>query len=236
METISVRDFIDGSARLALQTDPPFAKYTFVEKNKLRFDELQKLRVDFPHLAAKIKIVNSDANAFVQSLCSFDWLSSYRRGVMFLDPYGAQLSWKTLEGIAKTKAIDTWILFPIGTVNRLLNRDGKIMEGRRKRLDALFGETAWFDRFYCRREDTLAFVSDPRYKKVASFEVITKYFLDRLKTCFSAVAPSPRIFRNSANSAIFLLCFAAGNPKGAPIAVRIAQHILGKKQYGLLKD
>lgn len=29
-ETVSLKEFIDGSARLALQTTPPFSKYTFM--------------------------------------------------------------------------------------------------------------------------------------------------------------------------------------------------------------
>lgn len=32
--------------------------------------------------------------------------------------------------------------------------------------------------------------------------------------------------RNSKNVPLYLLCFAAGNPRGGPIAVKIAQDIL----------
>ena len=227
---VSLKDFIDGSARLALQTDPPFAHYTFIESHKKRFDELLKLRDEFPQLAPRIDIINGDANDYVQQLCGRDWLSDYRRAVMFLDPYGTQVSGETIKSIGSTKAIDLWILFPIGTVNRLLNKNGHIKEARRKRLNILFGEESWFDRFYQRRDDKLSFVPeiDVRYTKTATFDVIADYFVNRLQTCFSEVAPNPLFFRNSTNSAIFLLCFAAGNPKGAPIAVRIAEYILGE--------
>ena len=53
-----------------------------------------------------------------------------------------------------------------------------------------------------------------------------RYFNDRLKSIFAAVADEPKVLRNSANSPLYLLCFAAGNPKGAPIALRIASHLL----------
>ena len=36
----------------------------------------------------------------------------------------------------------------------------------------------------------------------------------------------PGVLRNSSNNPLYLLCFAAGNDKGAPIAVKIANHIL----------
>lgn len=150
---------------------------------------------------------------------------------MFLDPYGTQVTWQTIEAIAETKAIDLWILFPIGTVNRLLNRNGHIIPGRKNRLDLMFGEDAWFNTIYKSTENNSLFPGEMsiRYTKTADpFGAITNYFIKRLRSVFSEVADNPLVMRNSTNSAIFLLCFAAGNPNGAPIAVRIAQHILRK--------
>jgi hypothetical protein len=48
----------------------------------------------------------------------------------------------------------------------------------------------------------------------------------RLKTIFAKVAENPLPLRNSTNTPLYLLCFAAGNPKGATTAVKIAQDIL----------
>lgn len=229
-ESVRIKDFIDGSVRLALQTNPSFSKYTFVERHPERFAELGKLVEEFPHLCAMIELINEDANSAVQKLCDADWLSSNRRGVMFLDPYGAQVSWETIEAIAATKAIDLWLLFPLSTVNRLLNRNGRIQTGRKNRLDRLFGQRGWFDEFYAESQDALPFddMREKRYIKRASFDDIKKYFQGRLQSAFAEVAPNPLVLKNSSNSPIFLLCFAAGNPRGAPIAVKIARHILGK--------
>ena len=49
-ETVTRKDFIDGSARVALQTAPPFSKYTFIQKDKLRCKELEKLKSEFTYL------------------------------------------------------------------------------------------------------------------------------------------------------------------------------------------
>jgi hypothetical protein len=62
----------------------------------------------------------------------------------------------------------------------------------------------------------------------ASTETIGRYFNNRLKSIFAAVADEPKVLRNSANSPLYLLCFAAGNSRGAPIALRIANHLLKK--------
>ena len=230
-ETVNLRDFIDGSARKALQTTPPFDKYTFIEKHQKRSKELENLKADFPHLASSINIIRGEANVNIQQLCNANWIGERRRGVMFLDPYGTQVTWESIEAIAATKAIDLWILLPIGTVNRLLNRNGNIIEARKKRLTTMFGEDEWFNRLYHKTEGESLFSNEPLIKltKVNDpFGVIIAYFIERLSKVFAEVASNPLVMKNSTNSPIFLLCFAAGNPKGAPIAVRIAKHILGK--------
>ena len=67
---------------------------------------------------------------------------------MFLDPYGMQVSWETIESVAETKAIDLWILFPIGTINRMLENDGQISSAKQRTLDRFFGEPDWREVFY----------------------------------------------------------------------------------------
>ncbi|MBX3298729.1 MAG: three-Cys-motif partner protein TcmP [Acidobacteria bacterium] len=230
-DSVVVKDFIDGSARLAIQTIPAFSRYTFIEKHSERFQQLSKLRDEFPQLAERIYLINEDANSAVQRLCRIDWLGTNRRAVMFLDPYGAQVSWETIEAIAATRAIDLWVLFPLSTVNRLLNRNGKIQNGRKKRLDLLFGQQDWFDKFYTEAQDRLLFdgKDEARFEKRTSFNEISEYFQERLRSSFAEVAPNPLILKNSHNSPLFLLSFAAGNPRGAPIAVKIARHILGNQ-------
>ena len=229
-ETINLRYFIDGSARLALQVNPPFHKYIFIEKSRKRCKELQNLKNEFPQLADRIEIVNADANDYVQNLCSRDWIKAKSRAVMFVDPYGTQVNWETIEFIAKTQAVDLWILFPIGTINRLLNRNGKIIESRKKKLNKFFGDEKWFEMFFEQsKNESLSFHNESKFVKTTSFEKIARYYNEKLKTIFVGVAPNPLIFTNSTNSPIFVLYFAAGNPKGADIAVRIADNILSKR-------
>jgi hypothetical protein len=50
--------------------------------------------------------------------------------------------------------------------------------------------------------------------------------LERLRAIFAGVAANPKVFYNSRGSPLFQFFFAAGNPKGATIAVRIADHLL----------
>lgn len=131
-------------------------KYIFIERDAERTAELEKLKTEFSELRDDIMITNADANAYLQDLCLHHrW--SKNRAVLFLDPFGMQVSWQTIAAIADTKAIDLWLLFPISAVNRLLTRTGDISSGWRKALDGMFGSPDWYDVFYKTRKFTNIF-------------------------------------------------------------------------------
>jgi three-Cys-motif partner protein len=218
--------FLDGSARIALQVKPGFHKYIFIEKDPNRFAELEKLKEEFPHLAADILLKNTEANSYLQGLCQGpSWRN--HRAVLFLDPFGMQITWDTIQAIAKTQAIDLWLLFPLGVaVNRVLTRSGRISPTWQAKLDAMFGATDWYDAFYQTTARPGLFGEEEMTEKTGNFDSISRYFINRLKTVFAGVADQPLFLYNSRNNPIFMLCFAVGNPKGKDIALRIARHIL----------
>jgi three-Cys-motif partner protein len=218
--------FMDGSARIALEIQPRFSKYIFIERDPARFAELGRLKTDYPSLSDDIILVNSDANAYVKELClKRDW--SRRRAVLFLDPFGMQVTWDTIEAVARTRAIDLWILFPLGVaVNRLIKKDGKISETWRRKLDAMFGATDWYEAFYRPKVVKGLFGEESSLEKVSDFDSIGRYFVKRLKSSFPGVAENPRPLFNSKNNPLYLLCFASANPKGSATAIKIAQDIL----------
>jgi three-Cys-motif partner protein len=111
-------------------------------------------------------------------------------------------------------------------VSRLLKKDGNIEESLRRSLDVLFGEQAWFDAFYKTETVTDLFGQEQTSLYKVDFRSMERYFIDRLRTIFPGVAENPLQLRNSKNVPLYLLCFAAGNAKGAPIAVEIAQNVL----------
>ena len=129
-----VVSFHDGSARNALEVEPPFMKYVFIEKNRDRYAELQELKEEYllkPGFSENmIECRHEDANKYLKDLCRKRWKT--HRALVFLDPYGMQVEWTTIESIAETQAIDLWILFPLGTVNRLVKNDGEIRPALRE--------------------------------------------------------------------------------------------------------
>jgi len=77
--------FLQGSARIALECNPGFHKYIFMETRKHKLSELQNnLSREFPN--KKIIFFCEDANIVLQRLCEKDW--RWHRAVLFLDPFG----------------------------------------------------------------------------------------------------------------------------------------------------
>lgn len=219
------QQLLDGSARIALKVEPRFDRYIFIERRKKHVQELENLKAEFPALAPDIRVTRGDANEEIQVLCAKNWTD--RRAVLFLDPYGMQVEWDTIVAVARTKAIDLWLLFPLGIgVNRLVTRSGEIPESWQRRLDLLLGTPDWREEFYSVEQDRQLF-GEPKERIVkASIETTGRYFNKRLEGVFPGVAPKPAVLRNSVGNPLFLFCFAAANEKGAPIAVKIANHLL----------
>ncbi len=223
LEAQDAQRFMKGSTVRALEVSPPFHRYVFIESDPRKVKELEDLRLRYPRKAEAVEIVGADANAYIQDYC--DAMPPYARAVVFLDPFATQVEWKTVMAIANTKAIDVWILFPLMAVNRLLARDAE--KACRPALDSIFGTREWFEAFYRTSVQNDIFGQPlQRVKKACDTASIGDFYRARLDEAFAGVAQPPCIFRNSRNSPLFQLFFAAGNPKGAPIAVRIAEHLL----------
>lgn len=227
-----VKQFYEGSAQIALELDPPFKRYIFIENNPQFVQELRNLSSRFADKT--VQIVQRDSNDFLQDWCQkMNWQNC--RAVVFLDPYGMDVDWKTIEALAATKAVDLWVLLPVGqAINRMLTRK-RIPEGAWPvKLTRFFGTEAWKDSFYRTNQQSQPQLSllptdnlQMDYEKTATFESIGKFFSERLNTVFEEVAENSLVLLNSKNVPLYQLFFAAANPRGASTAVKIADHILG---------
>jgi three-Cys-motif partner protein len=217
-------EFRKGSVRRALEVDPPFHHYIFIEKDRKKCDELRALKNEFS--GRDIKVVNDDANATLLKWCR-ELDKKHQRAVVFLDPFGASVEWKAIEAIADTKAVDLWILFPYGAISRMLVNDGMPRESWAERLTHIFGTAEWKKEFYSTTSWKSLITDEPvkRVYRTADQEQITKFFVKRLQEKFAAVA-NPGFLYNSRGSLLFVLLFAAGNSKGANAGLKIANDLL----------
>lgn len=219
--------FIEGSASLALGIEHPFTRYVFVEQSRKRAEELEDLRRRFEHLKDRIDIVPEDANTYLQNWCMReDWTTC--RAVVFLDPFGMQVEWPTVECLAKTGHVDLWYLFPLSAVNRLLTKTGKPFPAWADKLNRIYGSSEWEAAFYPTKKVLTLFEETESASKDADFGRIAEFTVARLRTCFQKVAPNPLVLCNDNNSPLFLLCFATASRKAATqkAALNIAEYIL----------
>ena len=158
---------IAGSARLALLADNHFDQYYFIEKDKKKAAQLQQMvNVEFPKLSKCVHIKQGDANTELTSICSaIDW--RFNRALLFLDPYATEVSWTTLETIAKTESFDVWYLFPFSALNRMLRRDGHMEQSWIDCINRLLGDSNWMDEFY-KEDPQIDLFSDNKIIKDAS--------------------------------------------------------------------
>lgn len=213
-----------GSARLALEVNPPFDTYVLIERAARRASELSALVQAYPD--RNITVLNADANQAIVDLCQItNWRET--RAVVFLDPYGLQVAWDTLVAISRTKALDVWILFPTGMgLNRLLTKDGNIPVEWQEALDRFIGTREWRGTFYKVEEATDLFGAvDRRLVKTADAERFEMFLLNRLKSIFPVVMQRGVPLTNSKGQTMYLLLFASANPsrKVKTLALKLAR-------------
>jgi three-Cys-motif partner protein len=135
---------VPGSARLAIEVAPPFDRLVLIENDPERHAALDELHAEFPK--REIECHHGDANDVVQKLCrTGPWRGpKAMRGVIFLDPYGMEVEWATVEAIAQTEALDVWYLFPLmGIYRQAANDAGDIDDTKRALITRVLGTDEW---------------------------------------------------------------------------------------------
>lgn len=228
LEQTEAQGFLKGSARVALEVNPGFSRYIFIERSARKCKELEDLKQEYSSRASRIQIENADATEYLASWCeATNWKKT--RAVLFLDPFGMQVEWSLLETIAKTQAIDLWLLVPLWIgANRLMTKSDLPPGEWAAKLTRFFGNEEWKEKFYGPKQQPGLFDDGTELEKSAKHDELKAYFVDRLKAIFPGVALNPLTQFNSTNSPMFLLCFATANPRASVIkaALKIAHHLL----------
>jgi len=217
-----------GSARIALDVEPRFDRLVFIDLNRRHWLALCALRDANPD--RKIDVFRGDANEMIKAeIAKRSWAGV--RAVMFLDPYGMNLEWSTLEAIRSTGAIDVWYLVSLEGLFRQAPRDrSKLTPDKRAKINAMVGATDWEEEWYPPQIQASLFDA-PRpglgNSRLANVDAMEAYFLRRLRGLFPMVEKPLRL-TNKGGVGTFALFFAMSNsePKAMGLARRIANHIL----------
>lgn len=222
------RRFFDGSAQISLDVERPFDRYVFFDAKHEHVEALRSLADAYPK--RDIQVERHDANKALRDLArDTDW--NHWRAVVFLDPYGTQVEWETLEALANTQSVDIWLLVPFGVAyGRMLPNSGEVPDSWADRLTKSFGTDEWRNIAYEQAPSTIDMFSgvdvETRRKKL---EDIERWFRKRLELIFPKVG-DPIYLENSTGTWLYSLYFAIANPnpRAQGLAMKVANHITDK--------
>jgi three-Cys-motif partner protein len=217
---------VDGSARRALSVYPAFHKFCFIELDPKKMAALKSLEKE--HSDKSIEIIQGDSNLALKNLCkTFNWKNT--RAVLFLDPYGLQVEWSTLEQIAKTKAIDVWYLFPLAGLYRQMAKNANALDiDKENAITRILGTVEWKPYFYKTSPQTDIYDNSSDVRSANPKEIL-EFMSIRLKKLFPEVLEPKILYTNKdRGSPLFALYFGISNPSHNAIAAakKIANHIL----------
>lgn len=221
------KQLLAGSASLAIATDPPFDRIDLIESKKAYATQLRQLADN--DLNERVFVHQNDANQVLASLA--EQLGKNERALVFIDPYGCDVAWQTLQKIAASKVCDVWYLFPTMGVNRQLQSTLEdIPDYKRQSLDRVLGTSSWRQAFYETDIQLDLFGEQRKQTRDAGPSRVEAFFIERLKLIFPAVHDECLQLKNSRNGHLFSLCFAVSNPRKAAqtVALRIAASVIKK--------
>ncbi|MEJ7933639.1 three-Cys-motif partner protein TcmP [Sphingobium sp. AN558] len=211
-------EILAGSARRALSVTPHFHHLVLSDRRPKHFKALCALAEEHPD--RDIRPFNTDANDQIKRLfTSPPWMdspkSSAQRALVFLDPYGMNVQWETLELLAKSQRADVWMLVNLKAVCQQLAHDhDRLDQSKRNALSKFFGTNEWEDQFYKFSDNQRDLFSiQPRqsgHRSVSRTDVARFYRL-RLNTRFKYVSEPLPLKVNSQESYFQLYCMS-NNP------------------------
>jgi three-Cys-motif partner protein len=204
---------VEGSPVIAVNTQPPFEEYHFIDLDGLKVDNLRAIFGKRPD----IHIHEGDCNEILlkEVLPKVRW-DDFRRGLCLLDPYGLHLNWEVLRTAGQMKTIDLFLNFPIMDMNMNVfwHHPEAVDEADIRRMNNFWGDESWREIAY----EPVQTLFGPEPEKTDN-ETVAKAFRERLqKVAQFANVPEPVPMRNTKGAVVYYLFFASPKP--------VAQHIV----------
>ena len=204
-------EIILGSPLLALETKYKFDNYFFVEKNEKNFESLDK-RLHTSPLYNRIRLYNEDCNVAIsrivdeldkidQNKIRDEWDSL---NLVFIDPEGLEINWKTIEILGTQTRSDLIINFSTSGITRNISQF--YQSSRTTAIDRFFGTREWRQRY----EDL------PSREGTIIRRGLLDFYAERLNSLsYLATAPTGEyIVLNSKNRQLYSLICASKHDLG----------------------
>ncbi|UVT16284.1 MAG: three-Cys-motif partner protein TcmP [Nitrospira sp.] len=219
----STKEFVPGSPLNALNVDPSFAEYHFIDINQARVGSLQQVA----RQRRNVFVYEGDCNqVLLEKVFPKVQFKDYRRGLCLLDPYGLHLDWQVIYTAGQMKSVEIFLNFPIMDMNmNVLKRDSESVPSEQvERMTRFWGDESWKLAGYSTTGNLFG------YEEKTDNEDVTNAFRERLLSVagFKHVS-KPLAMRNSRDAVVYYLFFAS--PK--PVALEIVRDIFKKHERRL---
>lgn len=206
---------VPGSPTIALEIQPPFSEYHFVDLNKKKIDHLRSCVTEQENVFTYHKDCNK---VLVETIFPRIKFEERRRALCLLDPYGLHLSWEAIRLAGQMRTIELFINFPVVDINRNVlwkNPEG-VSPADIARMNFFWGDESWRDVAYRSEGDLFGF------SHKTDNEAISEGFRQRLLNVagFKHV-PKPIPMRNKFKAIVYYLFFASPNETANKIVTDI---------------
>jgi len=207
-------ELVEGSPLIALNTEPPFHEYHFIDSEKARSEQLRRLAGP----RSDVFTYSEDCNkVLLGSVFPRAEYGTYKRALCLLDPYNIDLTWEVIETAGRSNSIEIFMNFMIMDINRnALRKDpDKSIPSKVAQMTRLWGDESWKNAGY----DQIPNLFEQLVPQKVTNERFAEAFRQRLekKAGFKYVPkPMPMKITNS-NTVIYYLYFASQKEAGMDI-------------------
>ena len=206
------KEYILGSPLNALNVEPPFKEFHFIDLDGRRADSLRKLSEDYPN----VKVYEGDCNRLLlKRIFPLAKRSDYRRALCLLDPYDIDLNWEVVYTAGQMKSIEIFLNFQVMDMNMNVfwRNPEKVDKQQLGRMNAFWGDDSWRNVAYTKTKGLFGDIEEK-----AGIKPVVKAYRDRLKKVAGfTYVPEPIPMRNSTGAIVYYLFFASPNKTGAKI-------------------
>lgn len=201
----TTRSLVSGSPEIALNINPPFKEYYFIEIAGAKVAELRNKVANRP----EVHVLQGDCNSILLTdVFPKVMYKDFRRGLCLLDPYGLDWDWEVIKTAGDMKSIDMFLNFQVMDMNRnVLWRNPEGVDPTDiQRMNTYWGDESWKEVAY--RQTTDLFGEMRGIKE--SNRAIALAFRERLQEVAEfKYVPEPIPMRNTIGVIVYYLFFAS---------------------------
>ncbi len=223
-------EYVDGSPFVALRCDPPFHSYVFIEASPNRLDALRRT-VSEEFQGRHVRFCHGDANSLLRDTIAKEIpRGAPKRGLVFLDPYGLQIDFQTIELLAQAGTFGVFVNFSVMGISRILAREQPPDAATVALLTRVMGDAQMLDELYVRQPELFGgpnHISRPRLDPGR----IAEEYQRRVAKVFPYVSKWV-LMSNSRGAPLYVLFLASHKETAIRITNQIlARHMSQRRQW-----